>query len=126
MTVESTSAIIRSTECLGCGTRLDEDGHDVDRDGILTVAERYTNAEEYAYGTPSNWTTELDGLRVMTPLGQELPFGLPAPRPCHRPACGDRVDRPLEDDIWLKLNPLDRQAIDLGIDSLIAAFTFSR
>ncbi len=88
----------------------DEDGHDVDRDGILTVAERYTNAEEYAYGTPSNWTTELDGLWcVMTPPSVQnfsvWPYLLPD-LPNIGPACGDRVDRALEDDIWLGTNPL--------------------
>ena len=40
----------------------DNDGFDVDRDGILSDAERYTAPEEYAHGTPSNFTAELDGL----------------------------------------------------------------
>ena len=43
---------------LGCG-----DGFDVDRDGVIATHERFTNAEEYAYGAPINWTTEIHGLR---------------------------------------------------------------
>ena len=43
---------------LGCG-----DGFDVDRDGVIEQHEFYTNAEEYSWGAPDNWTTEFDGLR---------------------------------------------------------------
>ena len=42
---------------------LDEDGFDVDRNGILSDAEKLTGPEEYWYGADENWTTELDGLR---------------------------------------------------------------
>ena len=45
----------------------DEDGFDVDRNGFLTVSEMLTSPEEYAYGAPSNWTNELDGLRCHAP-----------------------------------------------------------
>ena len=41
----------------GCG-----DGFDVNRDGYIDVGERYTNSEEYLYGTPEDWLTERDGL----------------------------------------------------------------
>ena len=41
----------------GCG-----DGFDVDRDGYIDIGERYTNSEEYLYGTPDDWLTERDGL----------------------------------------------------------------
>jgi len=40
----------------------DEDGFDIDRDGIVTVHEMFTGAEEYSHGMPNNHTTELDGL----------------------------------------------------------------
>ena len=43
---------------------LDEDGFDVDRDGILEEAERYTNAEEYQYGGNESWLPEIDGMRL--------------------------------------------------------------
>ena len=41
----------------------DEDGFDLDRDGFISESEKLTGPEEYWYGAPSNWTTELDGLR---------------------------------------------------------------
>ena len=41
----------------GCG-----DGFDVNRDGYIDIGERYTNSEEYLYGTPEDWLTERDGL----------------------------------------------------------------
>ena len=41
----------------GCG-----DGFDVDRNGIIDDTEKYTNSEEYLFGTPENWVTERDGL----------------------------------------------------------------
>ncbi len=41
----------------------DLDGFDVDRDGILETDEYFSNAEEYLFGAPDNWTTEIDGLR---------------------------------------------------------------
>ena len=43
---------------LGCG-----DGFDVNSDGIIEPQEAYTNAEEYSYGSPTGWVTEIDGLR---------------------------------------------------------------
>ena len=45
----------------------DEDGFDVDRNGFLSVDELLTSPEEYAFGSPSNWTNELDGLRCYAP-----------------------------------------------------------
>ena len=48
----------------------DEDGFDVDRDGFLSVAEMYTSPEEYQYGMPGNFTTELDGLWCSATLPQ--------------------------------------------------------
>ena len=41
----------------GCG-----DGFDVDRNGIIDDTEKYTNSEEYLFGTPDDWVTERDGL----------------------------------------------------------------
>ncbi|HIH82965.1 MAG TPA: hypothetical protein HA340_03365, partial [Candidatus Thalassarchaeaceae archaeon] len=70
---------------LGCG-----DGFDVDRDGIIEVHEWYTNAEEYNYGAPDNWTTEIHGLRCL-----ELMF-----------ACAENVTRPTGSPGWLGTDPL--------------------
>ncbi|MBT6645834.1 MAG: hypothetical protein HOB52_08510, partial [Euryarchaeota archaeon] len=51
---------------------VDDDGFDVDRNGILAAHEALSSAEEYIYGAPENWTAELDGLRCQfTP--PELP-----------------------------------------------------
>ena len=70
---------------LGCG-----DGFDVDRDGIIEVHEWYTNAEEYSYGAPDNWTTEIHGLRCLDLLD----------------ACSDNVTRPTDSPGWLGTDPL--------------------
>ena len=40
----------------------DEDGFDVNRDGVLSTTERFSSPEEYIQGAPLNHTTELDGL----------------------------------------------------------------
>ena len=40
----------------------DNDGFDINRDGIISVSERFTSPEEYSFGSPSNHTTEIDGL----------------------------------------------------------------
>jgi len=41
----------------GCG-----DGFDFNSDGEIDLGERFTNTEEYLFGTPSDWVTERDGL----------------------------------------------------------------
>ena len=40
----------------------DQDGFDINRDGDLSVTERFTSSEEYIYGANSSFVTELDGL----------------------------------------------------------------
>ena len=70
---------------MGCG-----DGFDVDRDGVIEVHEWYTNAEEYSYGAPDNWTTEIHGLRCLGLMD----------------ACADNVTRPTGSDGWLGTDPL--------------------
>ncbi len=70
---------------LGCG-----DGFDVDRDGIIEEHEWYTNAEEYNYGAPDNWTTEIHGLRCLDLMD----------------ACADDVVRPTGAPGWLGTDPL--------------------
>ena len=70
---------------LGCG-----DGFDVDRDGIIEVHEWYTNAEEYNYNAPDNWTTEIHGLRCLELMD----------------ACSDNVTRPTGSPGWLGTDPL--------------------
>ncbi len=41
----------------GCG-----DGFDFNSDGIIDIGERFTNTEEYLFGSPQDWVTERDGL----------------------------------------------------------------
>jgi len=40
----------------------DQDGFDINRDGDLSISERFTSSEEYIYGANSSFVTELDGL----------------------------------------------------------------
>ena len=41
----------------GCG-----DGFDFNSDGVIDIGERFTNTEEYLFGSPQDWVTERDGL----------------------------------------------------------------
>ena len=40
----------------------DKDGFDVNQDGELDEGEYFSNLEEYSYGMPDGWVTEIDGL----------------------------------------------------------------
>ena len=92
----------------------DNDGFDVDRDGIMSDAERYTAPEEYAYGTPLNFTAELDGLwcHATLPEGSVLktwpylPSGANATFHNLLSACTDRAVNPVGEDLWLGTDPL--------------------
>ena len=75
----------------GCG-----DGFDVDRDGDIDVGERYTNSEEYLYGTPDDWLTERDGLWC----AGEIP-GL------SDDSCQTEVARATGDSGWLGSDPTE-------------------
>ena len=75
----------------GCG-----DGFDVNRDGFIDFGERYTNSEEYLYGTPDDWLTERDGLWC----AGEIP-GL------SRDSCQETVERATGDDGWLGSDPTE-------------------
>ena len=92
----------------------DNDGFDVDRDGIMSDAERYTAPEEYAYGTPLNFTAELDGLwcHATLPEGSVLktwpylPSGANATFHNLLSACTNRAVNPVGEDLWLGTDPL--------------------
>ncbi|MEL0268363.1 MAG: hypothetical protein VXA14_04570, partial [Euryarchaeota archaeon] len=73
----------------GCG-----DGFDVNRDGEIDLDERYTNSEEYMFGTPSDWLTERDGLWCAGSMPN-----------LHPDACQDEIERPTGDDGWLGSDP---------------------
>jgi len=78
---------------LGCG-----DGFDVNRDGVIVAHERFTNAEEYAYGAPANWTTEIHGLRCAGIID-----GL-------ADSCSPTAVRATGDDGWLGTDPLSNDS----------------
>ena len=92
----------------------DEDGFDVDRDGFLSVAEMYTSPEEYQYGMPGNFTTELDGLWCSATLPQgsiltQWPFvsnGVNASFVNILSACTENVTGVVGEDLWLGTDPL--------------------
>ncbi|MEE2812086.1 MAG: hypothetical protein VX320_02595 [Candidatus Thermoplasmatota archaeon] len=95
--LNASDGVLDSDKCpdltLGCG-----DGFDVDRDGVIEPHEFYTNAEEYSYGSPENWTTEFDGLRC----AGDIPF-LVNP-------CLGLENRPTGDDGWLGTDPLRKDS----------------
>ena len=90
----------------------DRDGFDVDRDGLYEPHEWFNNTEEYAMGSPDNWTTEVDGLRCSytPPEGPssnddgEWPY-LTAEWPNIYSACTESVDATYGEDVWLGTNP---------------------
>ncbi len=88
-TFEDADLCVEQASEWGCG-----DGFDVNRDGEIDLDERYTNSEEYWFGTPSYWLTERDGLwcaGIMPNL--------------HPDACQDEIERPTGDDGWLGSDP---------------------
>ena len=96
---------------------LDEDGFDIDRNGFLTISEMLTSPEEYAYGAPSNWTNELDGLRCIHPNPgssdlMEWPFITSDYNLTYfvniLDACAiNGTEGIFDEHIWLGTNPLD-------------------
>ena len=80
----------------------------------MSDAERYTAPEEYAYGTPLNFTAELDGLwcHATLPEGSVLktwpylPSGANATFHNLLSACTDRAVNPVGEDLWLGTDPL--------------------
>ena len=113
----------------------DEDGFDVNRDGFISVAEQYTSPEEYRYGSPSNFTTELDGLWCAATLPQgsvitQWPYintGVNASFQNILPACTTNATSVGGEDLWLGTDPLledsDRYSWDgFSIRSLYPSF----
>ena len=92
----------------------DNDGFDVNRDGVMSESERYTAPEEYAHGMPSNYTTELDGLWCYATLPEGaliknwpyLPSGANATFHNLLSACTSRAVNPIGEDLWLGTDPL--------------------
>ena len=92
----------------------DEDGFDVNRDGIMSVSERFTSPEEYSYGTSSNHTTELDGLWCSATLPEGsiikqwpyLPSGDNATFHNILAACTTNSTSSHGEDLWLGTDPL--------------------
>ncbi|MFQ3344067.1 MAG: hypothetical protein ACKVI6_03200 [Candidatus Poseidoniales archaeon] len=73
----------------GCG-----DGFDFNKDGVIDIGEKFTNTEEYLFGTPDDWITERDGLWC---AGQIQGLSISS--------CQDIYERPTLDDGWLGTDP---------------------
>jgi hypothetical protein len=92
----------------------DEDGFDVNRDGELSVTERFTSPEEYSQGTPSNHTNELDGLWCSASLPEGsilvnwpfIPTGANATFKNILDACTTNATNVVDEDLWLGTDPL--------------------
>ncbi|HIL66145.1 MAG TPA: hypothetical protein EYG33_08295 [Candidatus Poseidoniales archaeon] len=98
----------------------DEDGFDVDRNGFLSPGEMLTSPEEYSYGAPSNWTTELDGLRCNHPdpegaVIEDWPFISLDPALTRLlnllDACAfNGTENVVDEEIWLGTDPLEEDS----------------
>ena len=92
----------------------DEDGFDVNRDGVLSTTERFSSPEEYIYGAPSNHTNELDGLWCSATLPEGsvfenwpfIPTGANATFQNILSACTENATMVIDEDIWLGTDPL--------------------
>ena len=99
--LDPSDGLLDSDRCsdyaLGCG-----DGFDVNSDGVIEDQEAYTNAEEYNYGAPSDWVTEIDGLRCFGDIGSIV-----------NGACSD-IERGIKDlnSGWLGTDPLRNDSDD--------------
>ena len=92
----------------------DDDGFDVNKDGVLSISERFTSSEEYRYGAPANYTVELDGLwcSATLPGGSilkswpYLPSGNNATFQNLLSACTTNATNVVDEDLWLGSDPL--------------------
>jgi hypothetical protein len=92
----------------------DNDGFDVNRDGILSPTELYTSSEEYQFGSPVNHTNELDGLWCIATLPEGsiltnwpyIPTGANATFNNLLSACANDSTTELGEDMWLGTDPL--------------------
>ena len=73
----------------GCG-----DGFDFNSDGLIDLGEKFTNTEEYLFGTPEDWITERDGLWCWGEIE-----GLSST------SCQTEVERPTGTHGWLGADP---------------------
>ena len=73
----------------GCG-----DGFDFNSDGLIDQGERFTNTEEYLYGSPGDWVTERDGLWCVGEISGLVPD-----------SCQIEFQRPTGDSGWLGTDP---------------------
>jgi hypothetical protein len=92
----------------------DDDGFDINRDGDLSVTERFTSAEEYIFGATETFVTELDGLwcQASLPDGAGIrswPYignGANATFVNILEACTTNATGKIGDDMWLGTDPL--------------------
>ena len=92
----------------------DEDGFDVNRDGVLSTTERFSSPEEYIHGAPLNHTTELDGMWCSASLPDGsvfknwpfIPTGPNATFANLLTACTENATMVIDEDLWLGTDPL--------------------
>ena len=92
----------------------DEDGFDVNRDGVLSTTERFSSPEEYIQGAPLNHTTELDGMWCSATLPEGsifkswpfIPAGQNATFKHLLSACTENASMVIDEDLWLGTDPL--------------------
>ena len=73
----------------GCG-----DGFDFNSDGLVDLGEKFTNTEEYLFGTPQDWITERDGLWCWGEIAD-----------LSSTSCQTEVERPTGTHGWLGTDP---------------------
>ena len=110
----------------------DNDGFDVNRDGILTTTELYTSSEEYLFGAPQNHTNELDGLWCVAtpPEGSILsnwpyiPTGANATFQNLINACATNSTSEIGEDMWLGTDPLLEDSDRYNWDGFVLRNTY--
>ena len=100
----------------------------LDRDGFISESEKLS-PEEYWYGAPSNWTTELDGLRChySPPDATEIAYWPFLPSGDFTglynllDACTSNETYAFAEDIWLGTNPISDDSDMYFYDSITHA-----
>lgn len=114
------------------GEDPDEDGFDVDRNGVVDDIERYTNEEEYRHGMPVFHVDELDGLWCAASLPDGAPFddwpyiSTDAEHVLDNllAACTTNSTSTFDEDLWLGTNPLNSDSDHMNWNGVANGRTF--
>ena len=98
------------------------------RDGFLTVNELLTSPEEYQFGSPNNWTNELDGLRCYAPnpessILNEWPFitensNFTVFQNILEACARNGTENIIDEYIWLGTNPVEEDSDRFNYDGV--------